>query len=110
MTLITRIEALKDLIQEAVDKGAKTVEQIHLSIADLPFSVLEQRGLLNEDGQELRDASQRTIGSIYETIRKVNQEIGDLATNLIESVENHSDAQRNITRAGEIAKELKAAE
>lgn len=107
MAIINRIEALKDLIQEAVAKGATTVEQIHLSIADLPFSVLEQRGLLNEDGQQLRDLSQRSIGNIYDTIRKINQEIGDLASGLIESVEDHADAQHNISRAEAVKDETK---
>ncbi|HET8705246.1 MAG TPA: hypothetical protein VFM46_02995 [Pseudomonadales bacterium] len=108
MAIINRIEALKDLIQEAVTKGATTVEQIHLSIADLPFSVLEQRGLLNEEGQQLRDLSQRSIGSIYDTIRKINQEIGDLASGIIESMEDHADARHNIERAEAIQKQAKS--
>jgi len=99
MAIINRIEAIKDLIQDAVAKGANTVEKIHLTIADLPFSVLEERGLLGEEGQQLRNLSQRSIGSVYDAIRKINQEVGDLASGLIESVEDHADAQRNIDRA-----------
>jgi hypothetical protein len=47
MKSLQRLELLKDLIQEAVDRGATSVEQIHQSIADLPFEVLERLGLLD---------------------------------------------------------------
>jgi len=40
--ILTRLEALKDLVQSAIDQGATSVEQIHKTIADLPFSVLEK--------------------------------------------------------------------
>ena len=53
---IARIEAVKDLIQEAVDKGATSVEQIHKTIADLPLAALEKRGLLGDEGRSARDA------------------------------------------------------
>jgi len=90
---IARIEAVKDLIQEAVDKGATSVEQIHRTIADLPLSALEQRGLLGETGKSLVDSS---IGAVYETIRAVNREAGELASGLFEALENHAEAQAHI--------------
>jgi len=93
MTFLTRIEALKDLVQEAVDKGATTVEQIHQTIAAMPLDALEKRGLIDE---KTREAQAATIGSVYDAIRRVNQEIGDLASGLIETVEDQIAAQRNI--------------
>ena len=96
MTFLTRIEALKDLVQEAVDKGATTVEQIHQTIAAMPLDALEKRGLLDEKAASLRETHAATIGSVYDAIRRVNQEIGDLASGLIETVEDQIAAQRNI--------------
>jgi len=93
MTFLTRIEALKDLVQEAVDKGATTVEQIHQTIAAMPLDALEKRGLIDE---KTREAQAATIGAVYDAIRRVNQEIGDLASGLIETVEDQIAAQRNI--------------
>src|SRR6185369_7631732 len=90
---IAQIEAVKDLIQEAIDKGATSVEQIHRTIADLPLSALEQRGLLGEEGKSLVDSS---IGAVYETIRAVNREAGELASGLFEALENHAEAQAHI--------------
>jgi len=96
MSTMLRIEAIKDLIQEAVDKGATTVEQIHKVIADLPFSVLEQRGLLDDTGAAVRDTSARTIGSVYDAIRRINREIGEMASHVIEAVDDQIKVQRDI--------------
>jgi hypothetical protein len=96
---IARIEAIKDLIQEAVDKGATSVEQIHRTIAELPLSALEQRGLLGEEGKSARTLVDSSIGAVYETIRTVNREVGELASGLFEAFENHADAQAHIRGA-----------
>ena len=95
-TTIARIEAVKDLIQEAVDKGATSVEQIHRTIAELPLEVLENRGLLGDEGKSARKLVDSSIGAVYETIRAVNREVGELASGLLEALENHDDAQANI--------------
>ncbi|PQA48909.1 hypothetical protein [Amnimonas aquatica] len=96
MSFLTRIEALKDLIQEAVDKGATTVEQIHQTIAAMPLDALEKRGLLEGKASQVRETQAATIGAVYDAIRKVNQEVGDLASGLIESLEDQIAAQKNI--------------
>lgn len=98
MAILTRLEALKDLIQEAVDKGATTVEQIHQTIAAMPLSALEKRGLLEDEVTTIKEKQAETIGAVYDAIRRVNKEVGDLASGLIESIENHADAQKNIGR------------
>ena len=93
---IARIEAVKDLIQEAVDKGATSVEQIHKTIAELPLSALEKRGLLGEEGSKALGALDASIGTVYEAIRSVNREIGELASGLFEALENHVDAREKL--------------
>lgn len=96
MSFLTRIEALKDLVQEAVDKGATTVEQIHQTIAAMPMEALEKRGLLDDKATAIKDVHASTIGSVYDAIRKVNKEVGDLASSLIETLEDQIEAQKNI--------------
>ena len=98
MSLLTRIEAIKDLVQEAVDKGATTVEQIHQTIAAMPLDALEKRGLLNDKTTGLRETQAETIGSVYNAIRRINQDVGDLATGLIETLEDQIAAQKNISK------------
>lgn len=96
-TTIARIEAVKDLIQEAVDKGATSVEQIHRAIAALPLEVLEKRGLLDDEARGARKLLDTSIGAVYDTIRAVNREVGELASGIFEALENHDEAQANIT-------------
>lgn len=90
MKPLQRVELLKDLIQEAIDRGATSVEQIHQSIADLPFEALERMGVLDPDGHELRETKTRTIGLVYDAIRRVNREVGELLSDQFENLENGS--------------------
>ena len=97
MSFLTRIEAIKDLIQEAVDKGATTVEQIHQAIASMPLDALAKRGLLEDGAEAAKQTHADTIGAVYDAIRRVNREVGDLASGLIESVEDQIAVQKNIS-------------
>jgi polyhydroxyalkanoate synthesis regulator phasin len=98
MPILPRIEAVKDLIQEAVDKGATTVEQIHKVIADMPLDALARRGLLRaKEADELKQANEATIGVVYDAIRRINREVGELASSVFEAIENQVDVQRRLT-------------
>lgn len=88
MGILNKVELLKDMIQTAIDNGAKTVEDVHKSIADMPFEALERSGLLDEDAQKLRDKNQQTIGMVYEKIRDINQKVGELASDMFETLED----------------------
>ena len=77
-------KALTELVEEAVEKGATTVEEIHRSIADLPFTVLERLGLFEETTSEVRNVQETSIGAIYDLIRDINHKVGKLATELLE--------------------------
>ncbi|REH40079.1 hypothetical protein DFR26_0278 [Paraperlucidibaca baekdonensis] len=98
MSFLTRVEAIKDLIQEAVDKGATSVEQIHQAIASMPLDALAKRGLLEDKAESVKQSHADTIGTVYDAIRRVNREVGDLATGLIESVEDQIATQKNINK------------
>jgi hypothetical protein len=88
MKTLQRLELLKDLVQEAVDRGATSVEQIHQTIADLPFEALERMGVLDPEDSELRDTKTRTIGLVYDAIRRVNKEVGELLSDQFENLED----------------------
>ncbi|AUM11844.1 hypothetical protein [Ketobacter alkanivorans] len=88
MGLLNKAELLKDMIQTAIDNGARTVEDVHKSVADMPFEALEKSGLLDEDRQKLRDKNQQTIGMVYDKIRDINQKIGELASDMFETLED----------------------
>jgi hypothetical protein len=83
-----RVELVKDLVQSAIDRGATSVEEIHRFIADLPFEALERTGLLDDDRLGLRAKQQRTIGMVYEAIRRVTDEVGRFVSDQIENLED----------------------
>lgn len=94
MGLLNRLEMLKDMVQTAIDNGARTVEDVHKAIADLPFELLEKNGMLDDDKLQLRERNQQTIGTVYATIREINQKIGELASDIFESLEDSQHISR----------------
>jgi hypothetical protein len=88
MKTVQRLELLKDFVQEAVDRGATSVEQIHQYIADLPFEALEKSGLLEDEKLKLREKQKRSIGMVYDAIRRINREIGQLISDQFENLED----------------------
>ena len=98
MPILSRIEAIKDLIQEAVDRGATTVEQIHKVIAGMPLDALAKRGLLRaEDADERKQANEATIGVVYDAIRRINREVGELASSAFEAIEDQVNVQKRLS-------------
>jgi hypothetical protein len=76
-------KALASFIQDAIDRGATTVEDIHKSIADLPLKILEESELLKGPVKEVQRVQDHTIGAIYDVIRGINQQVGALASELL---------------------------
>lgn len=79
------LKELTDLIEDAVDKGATTVEEIHREIADLPLTVLERIGVLENTTDDVRKIQDASIGAIYDVIRDVNHKVTQLAGDLLSS-------------------------
>lgn len=80
---MTQKQSVSELIQEAIDKGATTVEDIHKSIADLPLKVLERSHLFEKSAKEVQRVQDISIGAIYDLIRDINEKVGSLATELL---------------------------
>ena len=80
-----RIEAKRiiELIQEAVDKGANTVEEIHKAIVDLPLKILEEIEVLKKPVKEVRRVQHRSIGAVYDLIREINAQVRKLAAEIL---------------------------
>jgi hypothetical protein len=96
MKTLQRIELLKDFVQQAVDRGATSVEAIHQHIAALPFDMLDRSGLLDDGKLRLKDRQQRTIGAVYDAIRRVNQQVGQLISDQFELAEDSRHIARII--------------
>ena len=89
MGVLNKLELLKDMVQEAIDKGATTVEDVHRTIAEVPIEQMERTGLLDADeAQDKKDLHHRTVGTIYDAIRSINRQVGEMASELFEAVED----------------------
>lgn len=107
MKRLERIQLLKDMIQEAVDRGARSVEQVHQHIASLPFEALQKSGLMTDDRLQLRQKQQQTIGMVYDAIRRINQQIGDLISDQLENLEDGEHVAQVLTDKGRAGKRAK---
>jgi hypothetical protein len=85
-------------VQDAIDRGATTVEEIHKSIANLPLRVLEESDLLKEPAEEARRLQDHTIGKIYDVIRQVNEQVGTYASGLLAEAARRRAAQHAAAR------------
>lgn len=94
MSKLQKLELLKDAIQQAIDRGASSVEQIHQQIADLPFEFLERAGVLGGDKLALREKKRRTIGMVYDAIRGFNRQIGEMISDQFENFEDTREVSR----------------
>jgi hypothetical protein len=76
-------KTLVRLVQDAIDKGATTVEDVHKSIADLPLRILEESDLLREPAKEARRLQDHSLGRIYDVIRQINERAGAYAAEVL---------------------------
>jgi hypothetical protein len=81
------LKDLKDLVQETIDKGATTVEEVHQAVASKPLEVLEQLVPEKTPAKDIEAFQQRTIGSVYDMIRTVNQAVGEIAEGILSKIE-----------------------
>jgi hypothetical protein len=93
----TERQALARFIQDAIDKGATTVEDIHKSIADLPLKILEESELLKGPAKEVQRVQDHTIGAVYDLIRRINRHVGTLASKLLADAAKRRGAQEEVS-------------
>lgn len=86
MDALGRVEVVKDLVEEAVDRGVTSVEQVHQAIAAAPFAVLEALGVPDPLG--IRERQRRIIGIVYGAVREANRHVGTLLSDGFEAFED----------------------
>ena len=84
------LKELKDMVQEIIDKGATSVEEVHQAIASRPFDVLEQLVPDTSPIKSIKEIQKKTIGNVYDTIRLVNKTVGNIAEKLLEETEGQA--------------------
>ena len=85
---MSKLKGLLDLIQVAIDKGATSVEDVQKAVANKPLNILEKIAPLKTPVKGIREIQNQTIGSVYDIIRTINQEVNVMAKDLLAKVEN----------------------
>ncbi|HBZ72730.1 MAG TPA: hypothetical protein DEP35_24540 [Deltaproteobacteria bacterium] len=84
---------LVELVQREIEDGASSVEEIHKAIANLPLDVLERLDLFEDAVKGARKVQEARIGAMYDLIRKVNEEVGKIAKELLAGRPAHRRVQ-----------------
>jgi hypothetical protein len=79
-------------IEETVDRGATTAEEIHRVIADMPFETLGRLGVLEPSHSEIKRIHDDTVSAVYDLVRQVNRKLARFAHELIEDRDAPPDA------------------
>jgi hypothetical protein len=79
-------KSLARLIEDIIEEGANSAEDIHRAVLDLPVTVLENLGLktTSKNMKKIQDSS---IGAVYKLIHDINHEVADLAIRLLDKHE-----------------------
>jgi hypothetical protein len=77
---MSKAKNVADLVQEAIEKGATTAEDVHKAIANLPLKILEELEPLKKPIKEVRRVQDHSIGAVYDLIREINRRVGKLAS------------------------------
>tara|TARA_R110000787_G_scaffold20281_24_gene60437 strand:- start:2286 stop:2543 length:258 start_codon:yes stop_codon:yes gene_type:complete len=83
----SKLISLQKVVEQSIEDGATTVEQVHSSIASMPFDVLERIDALQKPASKAREIHDETVGNIYETIRLLNDRAGEIARKLLDAPE-----------------------
>jgi hypothetical protein len=78
------VDDVRGLVQQAIDAGATSVEEVHQKIAAMPLAALTSLDITGS-AEKARDLTARSIGTVYDTIRQMNEQIGDFAKQLLDA-------------------------
>jgi hypothetical protein len=76
---MSRIKSLKDAVQQAIDNGARSAEEVYMRVSRMPFDQLERIAAIEGIVRKARGLHDQSVGRVYETIRAINKRVGKLA-------------------------------
>lgn len=77
------VEGIRALVQDAIDRGATSVEEVHKMIAAMPLEALKKIEPLGGAAESAQELTTRSIGAIYDAIRGVNAQVGEVAKQML---------------------------
>jgi hypothetical protein len=99
--MLSKVKEIKDAVQEIVDKGVTSVEEIHKSIVRIPFEHIE--ALAGEKAkpyvEPVKNIHDTMVGTVYEIIRKVNRQVGEIADEVLRNLGEDSGKAKEVQEA-----------
>lgn len=88
-----KLQGLAQLIQDAVDKSATAIENVHLKAANEPLNILKKIPPLTAPATGIQKTLNLCITSVYEIIRTVNRETGNMVCLALEKMEKRTQGR-----------------
>ena len=82
---MTELEGIRAMVQDAINNGATTVEEIHKKIAAMPLAALKNVEGFGAWGKSAEEMTNATIGTVYDTIRQVNDQVNEVSKQMLEA-------------------------
>ena len=90
---MSKLRGLAQLVQDAVDKSATAIEDVHLAVANEPLNILKKIPPLKSAVTGIQKILNHGITAVYEIIRTVNRETGKMVSGVLGKIEGRtSDA------------------
>ncbi len=86
---MSKLKSYHAQIQEAIEKGIKTVEEQHVALASKPFDYALK---LEEEAKgysvkSIREKHDEVIDTMYDAVRTFNKKVSDFTADLISKIE-----------------------
>ncbi|WLQ13695.1 hypothetical protein O5O45_28610 [Hahella aquimaris] len=99
-----KLKSYQEQIQDAVEKGIKTVEEQHRTLAAKPFEYAEkiEQEAKNLSVKSVREMHDQLLDNVYSSFRAWNKRVNDFAADMvakIEGAEKDSDDEANKSKA-----------
>lgn len=82
-----QLKGIVALVEEAIENGASTVEDVHREIAAKPLEILKNITPIASTADKIEKIQDQTIGSIYDTIRLVNSKVAEVAKQMLNKID-----------------------
>ncbi|MBK7000998.1 MAG: hypothetical protein IPH35_13795 [Rhodoferax sp.] len=77
------LNAMQKFVQESIDKGATSIEDVHKRLESMPLDFLAQITPLENIAKGSKEILNRSTGNVYESIRLVNMKVGEIAARML---------------------------
>ncbi len=104
-----RKKKLLKLVRDSIEKGATTAEDVHKAIAAMPLKLLKDINVLRGPAGKAGRIQDQTIGSIYDLIRRINDQVAKLASDLLADAAAVAESAPGAARRPAAAKAKKRA-